>query len=118
MKILFREMNEEKFNIKEWPSEMAKEEIIAKAVDTSDQTLKECLVIVDAKSLYDYLAKETIGGSDKRTAIEIQIIREEMELLNGNLRWVDHPAMATKVKGSTKDLFDLLSSGTFGIVFS
>lgn len=55
---------------------------------SSSEGLKESLAIVDAKSLYDHLCKETIGGQDKRTAIEIQIIREDPNSLSGKIRWV------------------------------
>ena len=53
--------------------------------------LKHSLAIIDAKSLFDYLAKDTVGGQDRRTAIEIQIIREDLRHLQGQVRWVDHP---------------------------
>ena len=66
---------------------------------------------------YDQLSKETIGGSDKRTAIEIQIIREDLSSLQGMVRWIDHPAMLadglTKIKGSNDPLYKVLSSGKF-----
>lgn len=79
MKVLLRELQEEKFNIKEWPADMKTEEVtaLAIAIDQTSQELHECLAVVDAKSLYDYLAKETIGGQ------EVQIIREELKQLNG-----------------------------------
>ena len=120
MKVLIRELSEEKFNIKEWPAQLASERVLALAKDTSSQELQECLAIVDAKSLFDHLSKESIGGQDKRTAIEIQIIRQELAQMHGEVRWIDHPAMLadplTKVRGSTKALHDMLSSGAFGIV--
>ena len=120
MKVMLRELMEEKFNIKEWPAKLASERVVALARDTSSQELQECLAIVDAKSLFDHLSKESIGGQDKRTAIEIQIIRQELAQMHGEVRWIDHPAMLadplTKVKGSTKALHDMLSTGAFGIV--
>ena len=119
MKVLFKELLDEKFNIKEWPALLAGEETLAFARDSTSERLQECLAIVDAKSLYDHLSKETIGGQDKRTAIEIQIIRQELNQLNASIRWVDHPAMLadplTKVRGATRALFDMLSSGVFSI---
>ena len=119
MKVLFKELLDEKFNIKEWPALLAGEETLAFARDSTSDRLQECLAIVDAKSLYDHLSKETIGGQDKRTAIEIQIIRQELNQLNASIRWVDHPAMLadplTKVRGATRALFDMLSSGVFSI---
>ena len=68
----------------------------------------------------DQLCKETVGGSDKRTAIEvieIHIIREDVDSLHGSIRWIDHPAMIadglTKVKGSNSALYRVLQSGEF-----
>ena len=118
MKVLFKELEEEKFNMYDWPSSLAKEEVVAMATCENGE-LQRCLAIVDAKSLFDYLSKQTIGGQDKRTAIEIQIIRQELAALNGEIRWIDHPAMVadclTKVKGSTDPLFSFLRSGCFCI---
>ena len=60
-----------------------------------------------------------MGGQDRRTTIEIQIIREDLHSLNGQVRWVDHPAMVadplTKVKGNTLPMYRLLESGRFSI---
>ena len=81
--------------------------------------LKESLAIIDAKSLYDYLAKETVGGQDRRTAIEIQIIREDLCHLQGKVRWVDHPAMLadglTKIRGNNEPLYRRVREGVFKI---
>ena len=85
----------------------------------TEETLKGSLAIVDAKSLYDYLSKETVGGSDRRTALEIQIIREDLTMLDGQVRWIDHPAMVadslTKIKGNHGPLYSLLKTGEFRI---
>ena len=89
------------------------------SVATSEK-LRGSLAVVDAKSLYDQLCKDTIGGQDKRTTIEIQIIREDLNVLAGSIRWVDHPAMIadtlTKVKGSCDALYKMLSTGRFQLV--
>ena len=118
MKVLFKELLEEKFNMYDWPTTLAKEDVVALATSENGE-LQQCLAIVDAKSVFDYLSKQTIGGQDKRTAIEIQIIRQELTALNGEIRWIDHPAMVadclTKVKGSTEPLFSMLKSGCFCI---
>ncbi len=115
--VLFEELQDENFSIRDWPSRLSGKEVMALASKSSSDDLKGCLAIVDAKSLYDYLCKETIGGQDKRTAIEIQIIREDLNSLSGKIRWVDHPAMLadglTKVKGSNDPLYSLLSTGRF-----
>ena len=50
--------------------------------------------IGDAKSLYDHLSTETPGGAnDRRTAIDIQIIRSSMGAQGATVRWVDHGGM-------------------------
>ncbi|CAK9115684.1 unnamed protein product, partial [Durusdinium trenchii] len=46
------------------------DEILALASAQSDEQLRGCLAIVGAESLFDYLSRETIGGQDRRTAIE------------------------------------------------
>ena len=75
--------------------------------------------MVDAKSLYDHLSKDCLGGQDKRTAIEIQIIRQDLKELVGQVKWVDHLAMPadglTKVLGSNAALYELINSGRFSI---
>ena len=117
MKVLFKELENEQFNIHEWPATMKREDIVA--MMSSESSLQECLAIIDAKSLYDYLSQETIGGQDKRTAIEVQIIRQDLLALNGAVRWVDHPSVVadclTKVKGSAGPLYRLLDTGQFCI---
>ena len=56
--------------------------------------LPKILSIGDAKSLYDHLRSETSGGAnDRRTAIDIQIIRSSMEAQGATVIWVDHSGM-------------------------
>ena len=77
------------------------------------------MAIVDAKSLFDYLSKETVGGQDRRTSIEIQIIQDDLHYLQGHVRWIDHPAMITdgltEIKGNNGPLYRLMQQGTFRI---
>lgn len=53
-------------------------------------------------------------GDYRRPAIEIQIIRKDLNSLRGGIRWVDHPSMIadslTKIKGSDHALFRLALS--------
>ena len=50
--------------------------------------------ICDAKSSYDNLSSETSGTTaDRRTAIEMQIIRASLDAQDGEIRWVDHTGM-------------------------
>ena len=48
------------------------------------------LVAVDAKSVFDHLAKPTAGaGKDKRAAIDLQFVRETLERDGSVVRWTD-----------------------------
>ena len=72
--------------------------------------------IGDAKSLYDHLHTETSGGAnDKRTAIDIQIVRSSMEAQGAIVRWVDHGGMyahaMTKRNGNVPLLQILMWTG-------
>ena len=102
--VTLQEFVDGRFVLHKWPERLSGSEAIALIGAKSDKTLKESLAIVDAKSLFDYLSKETLGGQDKRTAIEVQIIREDLNAIAAEVRWVDHPAMLadgmTKLKGS------------------
>ena len=115
--VLFEELQEEGFSIREWPEKLCGSKVMALASSSTSEKLRGSLAVVDAKSLYDQLCKETIGGQDKRTAIEIQIIREDLSSLQGHIRWVDHQAMIadglTKVRGSNEALYRVLKTGTF-----
>ena len=71
--VLFRELQEEKMSLRDWASNLRHDEILALASAQSDEQLRGCLAIVGAESLFDYLSRETIGGQDRRTAIEVQI---------------------------------------------
>lgn len=76
--LLMKECTDGKFNIRSWREHVAKEEMMILGSEHTDEYLKESLAVVDAKSLFDHLSKETVGGSEKRTAIDIQIIRQDL----------------------------------------
>ncbi len=80
--------------------------------------MASALAIIDAKSLYDLLAHETTGGTDKRTALDVQVLREELKELNVKIRWVDHMHMPadglTKKQGHSEMLVKILESGSYG----
>ena len=117
--VTFEEFTNGHFVLRKWPQHLSAAEALVLASSQSEQVLKQALAIVDAKSLYDHLSKDSVGGQDKRTAIEIQIIREDLNNLSGSIRWVDHQAMIadglTKIKGSNEALYRLLDSGLFCI---
>ena len=90
-----------------WPERLSASKVTALASNHSSGVLQEALAIVDAKSLYDYLSKETIGG------------QEDLQALSGQIRRIDHPAMIsnglTRIKGSNEALYRLIRSGGFSI---
>ena len=93
------------------------------AKEDSDEELKGGVGIVDAKSLYDHLSKETVGiTSDKRTALEMQVIRQTLSETGTNVKWVPHPSMIvdalTKRHGNLSPLIELLESGVMNLVGS
>ena len=78
--------------------------------------LPKVLSIGDAKSLYDHLHTETSGGAnDRRTAIDIQIIRSSMEAQGATVRWLDRDGVyadaMTKRNGNVPLLQILMRTG-------
>ena len=78
--------------------------------------------VVDAKSIFDALEKECIGTKgERRTAIELAMVREDLFHGDGKVRWVPHtkmPAdMLTKLLkgggGVSTILMGLMSSGYY-----
>ena len=99
---------------------MGKQRAMALAKVESDATLKKSLCVVDAKSLFDHLVKETVGTTDdRRTAIEMQVIRQAMMETGAVVKWVPHPKMfmdcLTKRSGNRQSLLELLDSGVFSL---
>ena len=91
--VVLEDFTDGRFDLRDWPQRLSAAKVLAMASVESSESLKGALAIVDAKSLYDQLAKETTGGQDRRTAIEVQIIREDLNALSGHVRWVDHLSM-------------------------
>ena len=117
--VLAQELQDGTFNVKKWRDRLENEELMVMSSERSENTLKEALAVVDAKSLYDHLSKDTLGGQDRRTAIEIQIVRQDLKQVQGCVKWVHHLAMPadglTKVSGSNKALYELIQSGMYSI---
>ncbi|CAE7437016.1 RE1 [Symbiodinium sp. CCMP2592] len=118
---LFNELMDVNFKISEWESRLQGNRVVTMAPEDSSEELKGSLCIVDAKALYDHLSKETAGpSSDKRTGLEIQVIRQNMSSINSEIRWVPHPHMVvdglTKKAANMTALYDLLESGEYQIV--
>ena len=69
---------------------------------------------------FDHLVKETTGCTeDKRTAIEMQVIRQKMLETGSSIRWVPHPRMfmdcLTKRAGNRVPLLQLLDTGKYSL---
>ena len=110
---LYEELTNPDFNIIEWSSKTRHRGLMVAARTTdSNRELEKLLTICDAKSLYDHLHSETAGCSaDRRTAIEIQIIRSSLDAQDGDVRWVDHTGMyadAMTKKGGNLPLLQIL----------
>ena len=45
-------------------------------------------MVTDAKSVYDSYHKESMSSVDKRSGLEIRVVKEQLQSLNGKLRWV------------------------------
>lgn len=118
--VMLEEFQNDSFKIHEWPERLSEARNLVLSSCRTQSFLKEALAIVDAKSLFDLLSRETLGGGqDRRTAIEIQIIREDLNSIDGRIRWVDHMAMIadglTKLRGSNKALYRVMNEGRFQI---
>ena len=92
---LFEELVNPEFNIVEWAAKSRHRGLMVAARSSDPESrLPKVLTICDAKSLYDHLRTETSGcANDKRTAIDIQIIRSSMDAQGATVRWVDHSGM-------------------------
>ena len=113
---LFEELTNPTFDIVNWSSRTRHRGLLVAARTNTQQTLPKVLSICDAKALYDHLHSETAGcTADRRTAIEIQIIRSSLDAQNGEVRWVDHSGMyadaMTKRNGNIPLLQTLMRTG-------
>ena len=91
--------------------------IASKAVAFNDPN---CIVVTDAKGLYDNLYSEQAAGDDDRAALEVAIIKESLASIRGRPRWVQHsrdPSDAlTKVADAhCEPLLKMLQTHTFSI---
>lgn len=80
------------------------------------------ICVTDSKSLYDTICKCTNPASqceDKRTSIDISLIKQEIAELNGNIRWIDGRTMLADslTKESKADLLrHVMSTGQWSIL--
>ena len=120
---VFNEFITKGFDLRRWEESLAERRLAALVKTDCEEGLSEGICIVDAKSLYDHLSKETVGvASDKRTALEMQVIRQALAETKTEVRWVPHPSMIvdalTKRNGNLEPLLDMLCDGVLNIIGS
>ena len=76
--------------------------------------------VIDAKSAFDHLVRESTGGHCRRTAQELCVIRRSTQTLRERCRWVPHELMVvdalTKRHGNSVTMLRLLRDGVLSIV--
>ena len=119
MMVMYWEMTDPGFQLREWRKYVSRCGYAAFSKYEEKEELQEALAVIDAKSLFDLLNNETTGGSDKRTALDVQVLREELSALQERIRWIEHMEMPadclTKKNGKTEALNKMLLEGSFGI---
>ena len=116
---MYLELTEPSFQLREWRKFIGRVGYTAFSKYEKTEEMQDALALVDAKSLYDLLIHETTGGTDRRNALDVQVLREELKELSGRIRWVEHMQMPadclTKKRGRVDTLHRILKEGTFGI---
>eukprot|EP00959_Pyramimonas_sp_CCMP1952_P231529 4839438-Pyramimonas_sp.AAC.1 len=81
------------------------------------------LSVVDAKSVFDVLSRNSAGSrADRRNAVELAVIRDSLASVGSRVRWVPHARMPsdplTKVDpvSGNHALKDLLSKASLVLV--
>ena len=76
--------------------------------------------VIDAKSAFDHLVRESTGGHCRRTAQELCVIRRSMQTLRARCRCVPHERMVvdtlTKRHGNSVTMLQLLRDGVLSVV--
>ena len=113
---VYNELGDPSFELREWEAAAKKRRLKAIAKEDIDETLKKGLCLVDAKSLYDHLVKSTVGSTDdRRTAIEMQLIRQSVQETGTAIRWINHEKMLVdslpKRRGNKERLYRFLATG-------
>ena len=87
---------------------------------TDKDVSTETTTVTDAKSLYDALHQQQFTGAEKRAALEICVIRDSLQSLGGQAKWVPHehnPAdCLTKLAGNAAPLLALMRRSTYKLV--
>ena len=57
------------------------------------QVVPSTVCVIDAKSAFDHLVRQSTGGHCRRTAQELCVIRRSMQTRRARCRWVPHERM-------------------------
>ena len=67
--------------------------VIVMKADSHLQTDPSTVCVINAKSAFDHLVRESTGGHCRRTAQKMCVIRRSMQTLRARCRWVPHERM-------------------------
>ena len=87
--------------------------------DSHLQVHPSTVCVIDTKSAFDHLVRESTGGHCRRTAQELCVIRRSMKTLMVRCRWVPHEMVVdavTKRHGNSVTMLRLLRDGVLSIV--
>eukprot|EP00971_Amphidinium_carterae_P291424 5785768-Amphidinium_carterae.1 len=77
------------------------------------------VVVTDSKSIYDVLAKKSVGGIDKRAGLELQVVLDSLATFKGCCRWVPHARniadAMTKLRANWPPLLEAIHQGRIAI---
>ena len=118
---VFNEIINPSFELKNWEDEIKRRRLHVLTKSNAEERLRKGLSVVDAKSLFDHLVKETIGtAADRRTAIEMQVIRQSLAETGTQVKWVPHTRMTmdclTKRHGNRVPLIEFLDTGVLNFL--
>lgn len=109
MLVMYLELTNPEFELRQW------RKFVKRAGHTAfskfdSETLGDAVAIVDAKSF---------GGQDRRNALDIQALREELQELRGKIKWIERMQMPADVlmkkQGRPEPLKRMLREGEFGV---
>jgi hypothetical protein len=95
-------------------------EIQLNCIMPDPEQLHNVIGVTDSKSMYDNLNREQFTGAEKRSALEIAVIRDSLHTMDGKVSWVPHEKNCvdclTKVKGNAEALLDLMKKAKYRLV--
>ena len=97
LSVLIKAARDPDFRASDWAEEVGPFCTVLR--DNSDLSFKaDQIQVVDAKSVFDVLNKNTAGSQkDRRSAIELAVIRDSFNRKGGTVRWIPHPLMPADI---------------------